>query len=74
MPIYSYRCSSCGKEYDAFKSFDDSDKDDICPSCGAVSKRMITEPGAVIYKGTGYYCTDNSHSSGCNCAECKGKN
>ena len=71
MPIYSYKCTKCNKEYDAFKSFDDSDKDDICPSCGAVSKRMITEPGAVIYKGSGYYCTD--HKEGCNCASCKGK-
>lgn len=72
MPIYSYKCTKCSNEYDAFKSFDDSDKDDICPLCGSVSRRVFTEPGAVIYKGSGYYCTDNPHKEGCNCASCKG--
>ncbi|GEM_PF-2163798 len=73
MPIYSYKCSSCGHSYDAMKDFEDADKDDVCPLCGAKAKRIIAEPGAVIYKGSGYYCTDHPHSSGCNCSGCKGK-
>lgn len=72
MPIYSYKCSSCGEAYDAMKSFSDSDKDDVCPKCGAPAKRQISGPAGVIYKGSGYYCTDNPHAAGCGCAGCKG--
>lgn len=72
MPIYSYKCLSCGECYDAMRSFADSDTSDICPKCGGEAKRVFSEPATVIYKGSGYYCTDNPHSSGCNCSACKG--
>lgn len=72
MPIYSYRCSSCGNSYDAMKSFSEADEDDICPICGKTAKRHFSDPAAVIYKGSGYYCTDNKHDSGCCCGSCKG--
>lgn len=71
MPIYTYHCQGCGKVYDAMKSFSDSDKDDVCPDCGESAKRTIAEPAAVIYKGSGFYCKDNPHSSSCGCAGCK---
>lgn len=73
MPIYSYKCTKCGKEYDKMRPFSDSDSSDICPNCGGEARRVFTEPGAVIYKGTGYYCTDHPHSEGCNCSNCKRK-
>ena len=72
MPIYSYKCSSCGNTYDAMKSFSEADEDDVCPKCGGDAKRMFSDPAAVIYKGSGYYCTDNHHDNGCNCSQCKG--
>ena len=42
--------------------------------CGGDAKRMFSDPAAVIYKGSGYYCTDNPHGGSCNCSQCKGGN
>lgn len=73
MPLYSFKCTSCSSVYDAIKNFSDSDKTDICPFCGAVAKREYSgEPATVLYKGSGYYCTDSKHSCD-SCANCKGK-
>ena len=59
MPIYSYRCTKCGKHFDLSQSFaDDPVKD--CPYCGAkgsVKKTYSDSDVAVIYHGSGYYCT-----------------
>ena len=40
----------------------------------AAMPRDYSDPAAVIYKGSGYYCTDNPHGNGCNCSQCKGGN
>lgn len=73
MPIYSYTCSSCGKSHDAMKSFKESDDTELCPYCGKETKRVISEPGAIIYNASGFYCKDNPHTEGCNCSKCKGE-
>lgn len=73
MPIYSYKCEKCGECHDAMKSFSEADDEELCPSCGGKTKRVFsTEPAAVIYKGSGYYCTDNPHGGSCCCGQCKG--
>jgi len=73
MPIYSYHCKSCGKEFELSRSVSDPDVTD-CPYCDAKGsvKKVFGDVG-VIFKGTGYYCTDHPHGEGCSCGKCKGK-
>lgn len=67
MPIYSYKCTLCGREYDKMKSFEESDEVDECPYCHGEGKREMSEP-SVVFKGSGFYCTDNTP---CGKSECK---
>lgn len=71
MPLYEYKCTSCGKEFEELKSFSDSDKTVFCPDCGKEAVREYKDVGAVIYKGSGYYCKD--HHSSCGSCEHGGK-
>ncbi len=56
LPIYEYRCSG-GHQYERSEGFDAPSEQD-CPTCGARSRRLISLP-AVIFKGSGFYSTDN---------------
>ncbi len=57
MPIYEYRCSSCGHELEALQKFSDAPLK-ACPECsqGALIK-LISAAGFQL-KGTGWYATD----------------
>lgn len=33
MPIYEYRCQTCGKVYEQFRRMADADRDLECPEC-----------------------------------------
>ena len=62
MPTYDYECNSCGLEFEIFqKMSDDPIKD--CPSCGKEVKRLIGGGLGVIFKGSGFYVTDNKKSN-----------
>lgn len=61
MPVYEYRCSK-GHEYEMTQSFSASSTQK-CITCGAKAQRQISRP-AVIFKGSGFYSTDNRGSSG----------
>lgn len=66
MPTYEYACINCGHRFDVRQSFNDDPISD-CPKCGA-SVRRVLYPAGVIFKGSGWYATDNrkgsaSHSS-----------
>ena len=56
MPIYEYRCSK-GHEYERAEGFD-APPEQTCPTCGSRSRRQISLP-AVVFKGRGFYSTDN---------------
>jgi putative FmdB family regulatory protein len=60
LPIYEYRCSR-GHQYERAEGFD-APSEHRCPSCSARSRRLISLP-AVIFKGSGFYSTDNRRSS-----------
>ena len=57
MPIYEYRCESCGHTLDALQKIADAPLAD-CPSCDeAALKRLISAP-VFRLKGKGWYETD----------------
>ena len=57
MPIYSYRCTSCGNFQDILQKISDATLD-TCPVCGAATfKKQVTAAGFQL-KGSGWYVTD----------------
>ncbi|RJQ54155.1 MAG: hypothetical protein C4521_04700 [Actinobacteria bacterium] len=56
MPIYEYKCPSCGHQYEVMRKVSDS-PDGHCPRCDTQGKRVF-HPVGVIFKGSGFYTTD----------------
>jgi putative FmdB family regulatory protein len=56
MPIYSYKCSSCGKIFEKFKKSEDHERV-FCNACGSKALRIFS-PVGIIFKGKGFYSTD----------------
>ena len=57
MPIYAYKCESCGYAKDALQKMSDAPLT-VCPQCGASSfKKQLTAAGFQL-KGSGWYVTD----------------
>lgn len=57
MPIYAYKCESCGHAKDILQKISDPVLTD-CPACGAsVFKKQVTAAGFQL-KGSGWYATD----------------
>lgn len=57
MPIYAYKCGSCGHAKDVLQKISDAPLTD-CPACGASSfSKQITAAGFQL-KGSGWYATD----------------
>lgn len=61
MPIYEYLCEDCGLRFDKMQSFKDAPLEE-CPNCGGPVHRVI-QPVGVIFKGSGFYVTDNRSKS-----------
>jgi putative FmdB family regulatory protein len=57
MPIYEYRCESCGKELEKIQKFSDQPLND-CPECGKPSLKKLVSASSFRLKGTGWYETD----------------
>lgn len=57
VPIYAYRCASCGFEQDALQKMSDAPLK-TCPQCGADAlQKQVTAAGFQL-KGSGWYATD----------------
>ncbi len=63
MPIYTYRCTECGVEFEQHQAFSDPPLTK-CPECGKKSLRKVFTPAGIIFKGKGWYATDNRSPSG----------
>ena len=63
MPLYEYRCESCGHQFEVIQKFSDAHVD-VCPNCksGPVVK-LLSSP-AIQFKGSGWYITDYARKGG----------
>ena len=62
MPVYTYRCNSCGTQFERHQSFHDVPLK-TCPECKKKSLKKVITPSKVIFKGSGFYATDNKSPS-----------
>ncbi len=63
MPIYIYRCTNCGVQFERHQSFSDEPLK-RCPECSKNSLKKVYTPAGIVFKGSGWYATDNKSSSG----------
>ena len=61
MPVYEYHCDSCQLRFEKVQRFSE-DPLTVCPNCGGSVHRVIQRVG-VIFKGSGFYVTDNRGKS-----------
>ena len=57
MPVYEYECEQCGVRFERLQRMSDAALTD-CPECGGHIHRVM-QPVGVIFKGSGFYVTDN---------------
>jgi putative FmdB family regulatory protein len=57
MPIYAYKCESCGHAKDVLQKISDASLTE-CPACGAASFRKQVTAAGFQLKGSGWYATD----------------
>jgi putative FmdB family regulatory protein len=57
VPLYDYKCSSCGNQYELREGFDAPSRQP-CPKCGNEAKRVL-HPPPIVFKGSGFYITDS---------------
>jgi putative FmdB family regulatory protein len=57
MPIYAYRCESCGHAQDVLQRLSDPLLT-VCPACGAPTYRKQLTAAGFQLKGSGWYATD----------------
>jgi len=61
MPVYEYRCKSCGKTHEFEHGFNDK-RPTECPSCGGELVRVF-HPIGLVFKGSGFHKTDYGGAS-----------
>ena len=62
MPLYPYRCTSCGHRFEKIQSFS-AEPEKVCPNCGKETLvRPLTAP-RFQFKGAGWYINDYAPKS-----------
>jgi len=62
MPLYEYKCHSCGKTFEVIQKFADEPLKTHA-ECGGEVERLLSAP-AFHLKGTGWYATDYAKTNG----------
>ncbi|MDZ4261729.1 MAG: zinc ribbon domain-containing protein [Pseudomonadota bacterium] len=57
MPIYEYKCESCGHQLEALQKMSDAALTD-CPACQASQLKKLISASGFQLKGSGWYETD----------------
>src|ERR1022692_4347472 len=60
MPVYEYRCKSCGETHEISHGFND-ERPTKCPTCGGQLIRVF-HPIGLVFKGSGFHKTDYTKS------------
>ncbi|HZD55200.1 MAG TPA: FmdB family zinc ribbon protein [Anaerolineales bacterium] len=63
MPIYTYQCDNCGVRFERQQKFTDPPLT-RCPECSKKALRKVYTPVGIVFKGSGFYATDNRSPSG----------
>ena len=71
MPIYLYQCDSCGVSFEKMQRMAEEPLSE-CPECEGQVHRVI-QPVGIIFKGSGFYVTDNRQGSSSTLAPSKEK-
>lgn len=60
MPIYDYKCDNCGH----FEKMQKISEEPLskCPTCGGHAERIISQNIGIVFKGSGFYCTDHNRT------------
>lgn len=61
MPVYTYHCDNCEHEFEKYQSFSENALT-TCPNCKKKFLRKVYKPALVVFKGKGFYVTDNKSS------------
>ena len=61
MPIYDYECELCHFNFERKQRFKDSPVA-VCPKCQGQARRVFNSV-PIIFKGGGFYTTDNRKGS-----------
>ncbi|NLV91656.1 MAG: hypothetical protein GX030_04575 [Firmicutes bacterium] len=62
MPTYEYKCEKCGK-FEVEQRIT-AEPLQTCPTCNSSVQRLISNNVGIIFKGSGFYVTDNRPSNG----------
>jgi len=62
MPLYEYKCQSCGEKFEVIQKFSDAPLE-VHEKCGGHVERLIS-PSALQFKGSGWYVTDYAGGNG----------
>ena len=57
MPIYEYKCTSCGHKKEVLQKLSDAPLTQ-CPACGEASLSKLISAAGFQLKGSGWYATD----------------
>jgi putative FmdB family regulatory protein len=71
MPLYEYKCGSCGETFEVRQNFSDAPLT-VHEKCGGPVERLISL-SSLKFKGTGWYVTDYAKGNGANPPAKEGK-
>ena len=71
MPTYEYACEACGIHFECKQYFTEEPLE-ACPECKGSVHRVL-HPVGIIFRGSGFYVTDNRSSSSSDIGTSKGK-
>jgi len=57
MPIYEYRCDSCGSQKEHLQKMSEAPLT-VCPACNQPAYRKLLSAAGFQLKGSGWYATD----------------
>ncbi len=58
MPIYEYECDKCACRFELKRRFDEDGGNPCCPQCQGKVRQLFSPP-VILFKGSGFYVTDN---------------